>query len=281
MSKNAITQPLIIMVALGVFVVGVGWFYWQPAGAQRSYQVVAWTIDYGGATVEDSQSSGYELWSTVGQPESVGAVRQSQYDLQNGFWGAQGERFIYMPIVYSNFFRKPDLIGSISITPPGPTYDFEERVAVTVVVTNVGEAEAGPFWVDFYINPARVPAVNERWNDLCTLSPCYGIAWVVPALGVGQSTSLTSLGEEANVPGGYCAPQTLWSNRFEPGTNYFYVLVDSWDVDSPIGAVAESKEDNNRTRFGNVTVSEFDNVAINPLQLEERVLFCPEDVDVE
>ncbi len=55
-----------------------------PAGGgQSGYELTRWTIDGGGAS--PSAGDGYELRSTIGQPES-GALFGEELELYAGFW---------------------------------------------------------------------------------------------------------------------------------------------------------------------------------------------------
>lgn len=157
---------------------------------------------------------------------------------------------IYLPIVLKNFSEAPDLISSFSVNPPNPSAG--EPVVVTVVITNVGNGSTGNgFWVDFYIDPVPVPTVgNQRWDILgSTVTPRQGIAWAVPApgLGAGQSVTLTSNGIGGLAPS---APHTIWGGSFYPGTQNLYVYADSFSTNgSPNGGIVESDETNNRSEL--------------------------------
>jgi len=153
---------------------------------------------------------------------------------------------IYMPIIMRNFTPMPDLrVTSLTVDPPNPTVG--EPVTITVVVQNVGEERAGPFWVDFYDNPSPPPeAANQIWNFLCSgpIEDCYGIAWYVDGgLGPGESVVLRSL------PGEYEGPQTHWPGYFvQSGDHDLYAFADAWNWGVWYGAVEERHEglDNRR-----------------------------------
>ncbi len=125
------------------------------------------------------------------------------------------------------------------------------KATFSVVISNQGSAAADAFWVDLYINPAGTPTVNQRWNDLCSLSPCYGLAWYVSSgLGAGQSVTLTS------DSGSYAADFTLWPGYFTSGTTDLSLYVDSWNPGVSSGGILEIDESNNSfTLSGGVTVT--------------------------
>ena len=206
--------------------------YAQTGGG---YNLTWWTVNGGGATgISGGQ---YTLLNTAGQPDAEVAISGGGYTLLSGFWPDQFiTSTLYLPIVMKA--PLPDLVGSFSLTPDKLTYSAGEPVLITAVITNVGTAAADAFWVDFYINPSRVPAVNLRWNDICGMTPCYGIAWYVSGgLAPGQSITLTS----ASYPAGY----SIWPGYFAPGTSDLYLYVDMWNPPVPTGGVLESDETNN------------------------------------
>jgi len=149
------------------------------------------------------------------------------------------------------------VVTSFTVNPSNPAAG--QPATVTVVVANQGQSPAGPFWADFYINPSTPPAApNRPWNDpgMCTLTPCFGIAWYVASgLGVGQSIVLTSDASS------YYDPNTVWEGYFVSGSNDLYVFVDSWNCDPQrtacvsTGAVLESNEANNRAERHNLGVA--------------------------
>ncbi len=152
---------------------------------------------------------------------------------------------IYLPIIYKSYLPAPllpDLVGSFTLTPDQSEYQPDEPVLITVVITNQGTVAAGPFWVDFYLNPDPVPTgPSLPWNEACSLVPCYGLTWEAPAgLAPGESVVLTS------TPDSYDVTRSLWSGYFASGTSDLYLYVDSWNPGSAVGAVLESNEANNR-----------------------------------
>ena len=135
------------------------------------------------------------------------------------------------------------VISQFEVNPSAPGAD--QPALITVQVTNQGVQATGPFWIDFYINPNRAPtAAGRPWEVTCTLNPCYGVAWTVPAgLQPGQSIVLTSTADS------YFADNTIWPGSFTAGTSKLYVFADSWNIDNTAGAVAESNETNNRAEI--------------------------------
>ncbi len=144
----------------------------------------------------------------------------------------------------------PDLVTTFSLAPNKLSFQAGEAVQVSVVVTNRGTAPAGPFWVDFYINPAVAPTQpNQLWYEDCGLTPCYGVAWYVSGLAAGQSMTLTS------TPASYSAGHTIWPGWFAAGSTDLYAFVDSWNPDISYGGVAESDEQNNRAELHGLSVT--------------------------
>jgi hypothetical protein len=233
------------------------------------YVLTWWTVDAGGET--GISGGNYLLFSTAGQPDADLAVNGGQYTLFSGFWPGEQRRpgTLYLPLILRSYAHALDLTGTISLSPDKSSYSAGEPVLVTAVVTNQGDAPAGPFWVDFYINPSRPPAVNLRWNDICGLSPCYGLAWYVSnGLAAGQSVTLTS----NNYPAGY----SIWPGYFPSGATDLYLYVDVWNPTVPSGAVAEGDENNNLAERHGLTVTGFTSSANpNPADLPARPLRLP------
>jgi hypothetical protein len=137
-------------------------------------------------------------------------------------------------------------------------------MAITVIITNQGTVAAGPFWVDFFINPTTPPQNGSFvWNEQCTLSPCYGLAWEVLGLAPGQSITLNSTASS------YSSQHTKWSGQFLSGTTDLYLYVDTWSANrSANGAVLESNEANNRAELHGLVVTGARNATIKPFSLE-------------
>ena len=160
----------------------------------------------------------------------------------------------YLPLTESapiKLAALPDLVGSFTITPNKKTFAAGERVQITATITNTGAVAAEPFWVDLYINPSTPPtAAGVRWNDVCGLKPCQGIAWAVKdGLAPGQSITLTSTAQS------YDPAQTIWHGWFANGTKDLYLYVDSWNPGVATGAVLEGNESNNRAELHGLTVT--------------------------
>ena len=221
------------------------------AQIDNGYQLSWWTVDGGGKT--GISGGAYTLLSTAGQPDARGAIVGGDYTLFSGFWPGQPRQIsrLNLPLVFKGrTSTSADLVGSFSLMPDESNYTAGEAVQITAIVTNVGSGRADPFWVDLYINPASTPGVNVPWNNTCTLSPCYGIAWYVAGgLGSGESVNLTS------TPTSYSLLHTIWPGYFAAGTQDLYLLVDSWNPGVSTGGVPESNEANNLSELHGLTVS--------------------------
>jgi hypothetical protein len=159
---------------------------------------------------------------------------------------AIGFHRLFLPV--TRIAATPDLVGSISLNPNKRVFVAGEPAQISVIVTNTGNGDAGPFWVDLFINPSAPPtASNIIWNERCALEPCFGITWSVPGLAVGESITLTS----NNFPPGY----SIWPGWFAAGMTDLYLYVDSWNPGVASGAVAESSESNNAAHLGGLTVT--------------------------
>jgi hypothetical protein len=154
----------------------------------------------------------------------------------------------FLPLI--QYRGLPDLIGSVELIPNKLNFQAGEAVEIAVTITNVGDVSSTPAWADLYINPSTPPtAPGMLWNTACGLEPCFGLAWVVPALGPGESVRLTSS------VGSYAAPYSIWPGWFARGTTDLYLYVDSWNPGAPAGAVVEINEANNRAERHGLQVS--------------------------
>jgi hypothetical protein len=135
----------------------------------------------------------------------------------------------------------PDLVGSISLVPQKLRFEAGEPIQASVTISNIGNAASEPAWVDLYINPSASPAgPGVPWNTICGLQPCFGLAWIVPALDAGQSITLTSAACS------YAPAYSICPRWLARGTTDQYLYVDSWNPGVPAGAIRESDESNNR-----------------------------------
>jgi hypothetical protein len=197
--------------------------------------------------IPDLPSGEYSLW--VEAVDLAGNTGFSErYTL------SVGKVYQYLPLIINNEYEPtgPDLIATISLTPSKTNFVEEEPVVLTVVITNIGQtATSAGFWVDAFINPQPIPTQpNIIWNDTCTLTPCYGIAWAVTeTLQPGESITLTS------TPDSYAGEQTVWPGWFVAGTTEVYVSVDSFNPGVIVGAVAEEDETNNISALRGITVT--------------------------
>ncbi|MGQ9626020.1 MAG: PKD domain-containing protein, partial [Anaerolineae bacterium] len=148
--------------------------------------------------------------------------------------------FIYLPLVLKNHQLLSDLVVlSIDVNPANPRAGQE--VIINITIGNQGEGEANNFWVDLYIDPSRVPQVNDIWPELCSGGPndlsCYGIAWWVTSLPAGSTLTLNS-------SIGFASSYSHWDGRLTAGTHNTYVQVDSYGRPQPYAAVLETHEAN-------------------------------------
>jgi hypothetical protein len=94
-------------------------------------------------------------------------------------------RYVYLPLVLRADTRPDLVITAFSVIPANPVSG--QPAMITIQVKNQGGAATGPFYIDFYINPSIVPTTaGYRWEDVCGVTPCDGIAWLVNGLGPGE-----------------------------------------------------------------------------------------------
>ncbi|HEU5012968.1 MAG TPA: Calx-beta domain-containing protein [Roseiflexaceae bacterium] len=175
-----------------------------------------------------------------------------------------GQFRVFMPMI--DKIPLPDLVGSLSVSPAQVSQ--YQHVVFTAKVTNQGTAPASNFWVDMYVNPMRVPRVNEPWNEICNPRACYGVAWFVTrTLQPGESIQLTT------TPDSYVAENTAWLDFFTRGEQRFYLYVDSWNRNSSNtqksdnAAVTESDETNNLSELDLIVTASSTNEA--PAQMPD------------
>jgi hypothetical protein len=157
-------------------------------------------------------------------------------------------QYVYLPLVA--YPGQPDLIiDRIEIIPNQTSFTAGQSVEIQVTVKNIGNAPAGPFWVDLYINPDRPPQINDLWHNRCALNPCFGVAWgVAQGLQPGEQITL-------NTRSGYSPPHTYWLGWLANGTTRIYALADSWNTVGTSGVVFESNEANNHGMLDGLNVS--------------------------
>jgi hypothetical protein len=145
---------------------------------------------------------------------------------------------IALPVV-SIYRAQPDLIvDQIILDPATNAYRTGDAVQISTRITNIGDATAGGFWVDLYINPSAPPdAANQPWSERCSLIPCYGMAWYVVGLEPGSSIVLNSTQLDP--------AQSIWAGYFALGTTTIYAYADTRNPGTPTGSVAERNEANN------------------------------------
>ena len=169
------------------------------------------------------------------------------------FNGARPDQYkAYLPLVFSSHapgVNLPDLVVTeIAVTPASPAAGQEVDIAITV--ENQGtRATEGCFWIDLYINPAKLPIeVNMGWFDAQSEG---GLVWSLCGLDPGESVTL-HYNDEHYWGEGY---SRFIGSFGEPGTQILYAQVDSWNPGVDYGAVYESDEQNNVYGPHNVTVT--------------------------
>lgn len=148
---------------------------------------------------------------------------------------------VYLPLVLRAYDMRPDLVVTmVSVDPGDPN-------AVQVQVTNAGHGMARDFWVDVFLDPDAVPAVNQTCVDL---GCAYQLAWFVESLPPGASLTL-SLGDAY-----FHEDWSQWpASGYAGGTHTVWGYVDSWGPPNVWGGVAEVSEDNNLSAPVTFTVS--------------------------
>jgi PKD repeat protein len=143
----------------------------------------------------------------------------------------------YLPLVIRGYRYAPDLeVTEIQVVwGVGAVPDY-----ALVTIRNNGPAPVTvDFWVDLYLDPSRVPAVGDLWNDLSD----HGKAWLVrnPDLGPGETLVL-----DTRAPDDPDNPELRysdWPDQLPVGTHAIYAQVDSYW--RPSGLVIELNEGNN------------------------------------
>ena len=145
----------------------------------------------------------------------------------------------HLPLLVSNHLSLPDLRVS-ALTVDSVSLEVGQPVTIGISVENAGEAAAGPFWVDLYLDPDPPPtAPGQPWDALCSgpSEQCFGIAWhVEDGLLPGHSVHLSSLTAAAG-------DHVHWPGHFvTTGTHRLYAFADSRGGDASHGAVHEEHE---------------------------------------
>jgi hypothetical protein len=161
-----------------------------------------------------------------------------------------------------------DLVLAALVVPDMPLA-VTSPAEIVVVMRNAGSLPVQDFWVELYVDPVRVPQVNDQWSGLCAPAwpnaNCYGGAWhVTQELAPGETMTLTSqslIGDAA---------YSHWPGSFvQEGEHKLFVLVDSYSVNgNPQGALIEENEGNNGTSM-TVTVASGMMVALEAAPVDE------------
>jgi hypothetical protein len=225
-----------------------------PAGSGTP-RTVTYQISAPGGAWDNADNGTYtvviqanQVKDTAGNPVAAGALGTFSVNV------SVTRHLVYLPLIMQSPAQAPDLVvTSVTLSPNKTSFKAGEPVVVTAVIKNEGNAPTTPFWVDLYINPSRQPDFNIIWNKTCTLNPCFGIGWLVPAgLAPGASVSLTS----AVVPVGY----SVWPGYFAAGSTDIYVLADSFN---PGGPMVDTSRANNLYHISGLSVT-----GPNPLSVE-------------
>jgi hypothetical protein len=176
-----------------------------------------------------------QVGDTAGNPVAAGTLGTFSVDV------SVTRRTIYLPLILRSAAQAPDLvISSVTLSPSKTSFTSSEPVQISVVIKNQGTAPTTPFWVDLYLNPSRTPVLNLIWSQVCSLRPCYGIAWqVTQPLAPGAELTLTS------TVGSFAPGYTNWRDRLAAGTTDLYVQADSWNPGKIVGASGDTNLANN------------------------------------
>lgn len=159
-----------------------------------------------------------------------------------------GPHTTYLPHIASP--GEPDLVGRINLSPERFIFIAGEPVRIDVTIANIGVGSSPPVWADLYINPNPVPSEpNRPWYETCSLTPCFGLVWAVPALLPGESITLSSTPESLSTE------YSVWPGWFAAGTSDLYLYIDSWKPGSAVGATSERNERNNRAQLRGLRVT--------------------------
>jgi hypothetical protein len=128
----------------------------------------------------------------------------------------------------------PDLVvDRLVVTPAENLGSDPVTVTVSATIRNEGLSDAMTgFWVELFVDPDTVPAVNS-----VVASDTGGALWYVPALSAGNVVSLSL--EEAD------QRYSSFSGSLSTGRHQFYVYVDAYNTEGEVGLVAEADESNN------------------------------------
>jgi putative ubiquitin-RnfH superfamily antitoxin RatB of RatAB toxin-antitoxin module len=173
---------------------------------------------------------------------------------------------VYLPLIMQQPAAAPDLVvSSVTLSPSKTSFTTGEQVQISVVIKNQGSAPTTPFWVDLYLNPARTPTFNLIWSQVCSLNPCYGIAWqVTQPLAPGAELTLTSTASS------YAPSYTNWRDRLAAGTTDLYVQADSWNPGKTVGASGDANLSNNLFHIGSLSVTGQNTASPQPAALPVR-----------
>lgn len=188
-------------------------------------QTVTNTAMVFGALPDGSQSNGYSACASVTPRDRM--------------------IHIYLPIVGKNFLfmqseqpDRPDLVvQSIQVLSSTPiTSGTPVRILATI--KNQGDAAAGSFWVDFFVNPTESLTHSGLQYDN-TSETGQGGAWHVSGLLAGDDITLSS--DASAQP----FDLSTWYGTLPLGTDQVAVYADSYGAYDQNGAVLESSETNN------------------------------------
>lgn len=128
----------------------------------------------------------------------------------------------------------PDLVvDKLVVTPAEDLGSEPVTVTVSVTIRNDALSDAtNGFWVELFVDPEVVPAVNS-----VVAAHTGGALWYVPALPAGSAVSLSL--EEAD------QRYSTFSGCLSTGRHEFYVYIDAYNTEGEVGLVAEGDESNN------------------------------------
>lgn len=209
----------------------VDFAYWieQPVGASVTSDQITWN---GTVPISDVITIALAVTNTATSGSVTNTVEYSHASSTNSARAQYSTLTtvasdVYLPILSKRFAFGPDLVvDSLSVA----------NDSITVAIRNAGNSTVSDaFWVDLYFNPSETPTINKTWPEISK----NGLAWGVTQTLAPQETLILTLNSpyfdalQSNIP------------PIPGGSQTVYVLVDSVDRTTTVGAVTEVDETNN------------------------------------